>query len=212
MYLPEIFREDRLDILHALMRAHPLATLATAGSGGLLANLAPFLVIEDDSKGTLRAHIAKTNDQVNALREGCEALVIFQGPHAPITPSWYPSKAEHGKVVPTWNYAMVQARGKARVIENPEWIRAQVEALTASQEEHRAKPWHVSDAPEEFIATMLKGIVGIEIPIEHIEGKWKVSQNRPEADRRGVTEGLRREHAGEDMARLVEERIAGAKD
>jgi len=207
MYLPEIFREDRLDILHALMRAHPLATLVTTGSGGLLANLAPFLIVEDGAKGTLRAHLAKANDQVNALREGCEALVVFQGPNAPVTPSWYPSKAEHGKVVPTWNFAMVQARGRARVIDEPDWLRGQVEALTVSQESRRANPWHVSDAPEEFIATMLKGVVGIEIVIDHIEGKWKVSQNRPEPDRRGVAEGLRRENAGEDMARLVEQRI-----
>lgn len=209
MYRPPAFREDRLEVLHALMRAHPLATLVTAGTRGLEANLLPFTVAADGSpKGVLRAHLARANEQVAALRAGGEALVVFQGPEAYVTPSWYPSKHEHGKVVPTWNYVVMQARGTPRVIDDPDWLRDQIETLTAGQETARPVPWRVGDAPEPFVAAQLKGIVGLEIPIERIEGKWKVSQNRPEADRYGVVDGLRRDGSADEMARLVGERIA----
>ena len=208
MYLPAAFREDNLETLHALMRAHPLATLITAGAGGLLANLVPFtLVPEDTEKGTLRAHIAKANHQIEALRAGAETLVVFQGPEQYITPSWYASKQEHGRVVPTWNYVVVQARGTPRVFDDPAWLHAQITALTASQEKNRPAPWSVSDAPEPFIEGQIKAIIGIEIPISEIVGKWKVSQNRSEADRQGVEEGLRREGINEDMANLVARRV-----
>lgn len=206
MYQPSAFREERLETLHALIRAHPLATLITAGADGLLANLVPFIVIDTGDKGTLRAHVAKANDQVNALRAGSETLVVFQGPEAYITPSWYVSKKEHGRVVPTWNYAVVQARGMPRVIDDATWLRAQIGALTSSQESKRAQPWDVSDAPEPFIEGQMKAIIGVEIPIRTIEGKWKVSQNRSAADRQGVYEGLRDEGISDDMARLVAER------
>lgn len=166
----------------------------------------PFIVIDTGDKGTLRAHVAKANDQVNALRAGSETLVVFQGPEAYITPSWYVSKKEHGRVVPTWNYAVVQARGMPRVIDDATWLRAQIGALTSSQESKRAQPWDVSDAPEPFIEGQMKAIIGVEIPIRTIEGKWKVSQNRSAADRQGVYEGLRDEGISDDMARLVAER------
>lgn len=211
MYLPSAFREDDLQTLHALIRAHPLATLITAGSGGLLANLVPFTVVDGGENGTLRAHIAKANDQVNALSSGAETLVVFQGPEAYITPSWYVSKQEHGRVVPTWNYAVVQASGTPRVIDNPDWLRAQIHDLTTRQEEKRSTPWSVSDAPEPFISGQIKAIIGVEIPISAIVGKWKVSQNRSDADRRGVEEGLREEGVSEEMARLVAESGARAK-
>ena len=136
------------------------------------------------------------------MRAGAETLVVFQGPESYITPSWYVSKHEHGRVVPTWNYAVVQVRGTPRLVEDPEWIRAQVEALTASQEGRRSGPWSVSDAPVEFVSGQLKAIVGVEIPISAIDGKWKVSQNRNSADRKGVEEGLR-EEGREQMANLV---------
>ena len=129
--------------------------------------------------------------------------MIFQGPQAYISPSWYPTKREHGKVVPTWNYIVVQAWGRPRVMDDADWLTAQIGALTTLQESGRAEPWSVADAPEPFIESQLRGIVGVELPIDRIEGKWKVSQNQPEANRRGVAEGLRGE--GSPMASLVEQ-------
>lgn len=206
MYQPPAFREDRPEILHALIRAHPLATLITAGPGGLLANLVPFTFADTGGPGTLRAHIAKANDQVEPLRSGTETLVVFQGPEAYITPSWYASTKEHGRVVPTWNYVVVQVRGTPRVIDDPTWIRAQIGVLTAQQENPRPEPWHVADAPEAFVEAQLHAIIGVEIPILSIEGKWKVSQNRSAADRQGVVEGLQAEGISEAMAKLVAEK------
>lgn len=211
MYQPSAFREERLEILHALIRAHPLATLVTAGAGGLIANLVPFTLFEGGEKGTLRAHIAKANDQVEPLRAGAETLVIFHGPESYITPSWYVSKREHGRVVPTWNYAVVQVRGTPHVIDDPAWIRAQIEELTTAQENQRSTPWKVTDAPEAFIFGQIKAIIGIEIPISTIEGKWKVSQNRSAADRQSVQEGLLQEGVNEEMAKLVAQGSAAGK-
>jgi transcriptional regulator len=206
MYIPAVHREERLEALHALMCSHPLATLVTYGSSGLLANLIPFIVNANEKLGVLRGHLARANGQVADLREGGEALIIFQGPEAYITPSWYASKREHGKVVPTWNYAVVQARGKPKVIEDPAWLVAQIGQLTTQQEKPRPHPWKVSDAPEPYIAAQLKAIIGIEIEIDRLEGKWKVSQNRPEADRLGVAEGLSQERGDDAMAELVTNR------
>ena len=202
MYQPSAFREERLETLHALIRNHPLATLITAGRGGLIANLVPFVLADIGDKGTLRAHIAKANDQLDALRAGTETLVVFQGPEAYITPSWYASKKEDGRVVPTWNYVVVQVRGTPNVIDDSAWLRAQLGALTSAQESQRPEPWKVTDAPEPFIEGQIKAIIGIEIPVLTIEGKWKVSQNRSVADRQGVYEGLHGE-GNEDMAKLV---------
>jgi transcriptional regulator len=140
------------------------------------------------------------------LREGGEALVIFQGPEAYITPSWYASKREHGKVVPTWNYVVVQAWGTPQVIDDAEWLHVQINELTRTQERARTEPWQVADAPADFVAAQIRGITGIEIPIARIEGKWKVSQNRPEADRRMVVAGLREGGDMDEMADVVEER------
>jgi transcriptional regulator len=206
MYQPAAFREERLENLHALIRAHPLATLITAGAGGLIANLVPFILADTGDKGTLRAHIAKANDQLDALRAGAETLVVFHGPEAYITPSWYASKKEHGRVVPTWNYAVVQVRGTPRVIDDAAWLRTQISALTSSQESKRFEPWNVTDAPAPYIEGQMKAIIGIEIPITSIEGKWKVSQNRPAADRQGVYEGLQEESGNDEMAKLVAEK------
>lgn len=204
MYQPPHFREDDLATQHALIRAHPLGLLITAGTGGLMANPVPFLIEPDDAPlGMLRAHLARANPQWQAIRDGAEALIVFQGVNSYVTPSWYRTKAETGKVVPTWNYAVVQARGTARAIEEPAWLRAHVEALTARHEGGRTLPWKVGDAPEPFVAAQIKGIVGIEIAISAIEGKWKVSQNRPEADREGVVRGMTEEGLAPDMAELV---------
>jgi len=181
-------------VLHDLMRAHPLATLVTGGAGGLMANVVPI----SSSDGTvLRGHLARNNTQLAALREADEALAIFQGPQAYVRPGWFPSKDEHGKVVPTWNYAVVQVRGTPTVIDDPAWLREQVEELTFSQEGSRSKTWHVGEAPPDYIDQMLSAIVGFEIAVTAIEGKWKVSQNRAEADRMGVAAGL--EEAGEPV-------------
>jgi transcriptional regulator len=212
LYQPPHFREDRLDVMHALMRAHPLALLVTAGAGGLMANLVPFLIdAGNGEKGLLRAHLAKANDQLAALREGSEAMVLFQGPNAYVTPSWYASKAENHKVVPTWNYVTVHAWGTPRVIDDTDWLRQQVGELTDTSEHARPQPWSVDDAPEPFISGQLKGIVGLEIPIARIEGKWKVSQNRTPEDRQGVVDGLRERDEGKDaMAGLVAERLLGS--
>lgn len=205
MYCPAIFREERLDVLHGLVAAHPLATLVTAGSGGLTVNLIPFSLHAGGEQGILRAHLARANRQLDALREGAEALVVFQGPQCYVTPSWYPAKAEHGKVVPTWNYAMVQVRGVPRVIDDVAWLQKQVDQLTDHLERGRQPPWKTSDAPDDYIAAQLKGIVGVEIPIHSIEGKWKVSQNRLPADRQGVIDGLRVAQACPAMLDLMEQ-------
>ena len=191
MYRPPAFREDRLEVLHALIDGHRLGTIVTCGANGLEANHVPFTLDRTRGpRGTLKAHLAKANDQFAAFERGGDTLVIFQGPEAYITPSWYPSKQEHGKVVPTWNFVSVHAWGRPVVTENPAWLMAQINELTAANEVARPAPWAVSDAPEAFVASQLKGIFGIEIEIARIEGKWKTSQNRPEADRVGVAEGL----------------------
>jgi transcriptional regulator len=208
MYQPPQFREDRLDVQHDLIRSHPLGLLITAGPNGLTANPIPFLIdAEASDKGTLRAHLSRANDQWRELSEVDECLVVFQGPHDYVTPSWYATKRETGKVVPTWNYATVHAWGRPTVIDDAEWLRRQIDDLTNSRERARAEPWAVDDAPAPFVAAQVRGIVGVEIPVARIEGKWKVSQNRPEADRIGVWKGFSGKGiAGEAMAELVSER------
>lgn len=193
MYQPVHHREERLDVLHALIRAHPLGLMVSNGPDGPIANPVPFLIdAEGSPMGTLRAHVARANAQWQSIAAAPDqpVLVVFQGVDSYVTPSWYETKRQTGKAVPTWNYAIVQTRGRARVIEDGEWLRRQVSALTGTHEAGEAEPWSVADAPENFIEMQLRAIVGIEIEIAEIAGKWKVSQNRPEADRTGVAEGL----------------------
>ncbi|MDP4002646.1 FMN-binding negative transcriptional regulator [Methylobacterium sp. NEAU K] len=205
MYQPPHFREDSRAAQHALIRAHPLGLLITGGAGGLTANPIPFLLEEAGAHGTLRAHLARANPQWHDLAAAGECLIVFQGPQGYVTPGWYASKREHGRVVPTWNYATVHAWGRPSVIEDANWLRRQIADLTALRETPRADPWAVEDAPEPFVAAQLRAIVGIEIPITRIEGKWKMSQNRPEADRAGVIAGMQAE--GETvLAAMVTER------
>lgn len=209
MYQPPLFKEDRLDVLHGLMRAHPFGLIISVGPDGEpMANAIPLLLeAAPGEKGTLRGHLARANPHWKALAETGRALVVFQGPYSYVTPSWYESKKEHGKVVPTWNYVIVQARGVVRIHEDADWLRAHVGALSDAHEEGRSEPWAVADAPESFIASQLKGIVGFEIEIETLEGKWKVSQNRPMPDRAGVVAGLAAD-GGEGtsgMAKLVKQ-------
>jgi len=192
MYLPKHFEETRPEALHELIRAHPLGMLVTLNAAGLQANSVPFILDADPAggPGILRAHVARANPLWRETRGDVEALVVFQGPQAYISPGWYASKAEHGKVVPTWNYVMVQARGTLRAVDDADWLRAFVTRLTTKHEAVQAQPWAVTDAPADYIDTMLRAIVGIEIPLTALTGKWKVSQNRPAADRAGVVAGL----------------------
>jgi transcriptional regulator len=208
MYLPSLFREDRIKVQHELIRAHPLGLLVTAGPGGLMANPIPFLIDRDATPyGTLHAHFSRANPQLRELAAVDECLVLFQGPQDYVTPSWYPTKQETGKVVPTWNYAMVHAWGRPTLIEDAAWLRRQLDDLTLLQEGGRPTPWAVDDAPAPFVAAQLKGIIGLEIPVSRIEGKWKMSQNRPRADQLGVVAGFRAQgEAGEPLADLVVER------
>ncbi|MEK1899280.1 MAG: FMN-binding negative transcriptional regulator [Rhizobium sp.] len=204
MYQPPHFREDDLNVQHALIRAHPLGLLITAAASGLIANSVPFhLDAGASEKGTLRLHLARANGQWRDIAAGAPVLAVFQGADSYVTPSWYQTKAETGKVVPTWNYAIVQARGLARVIEDAGWLLAQINAITGEHEGQREKPWSVGDAPEEFIRAQLKGIIGVEIEIAEIEGKWKVSQNRPVADREGIANGLDEMAEQAEMQELV---------
>jgi transcriptional regulator len=210
MYLPAHFEENRLEILHELISTHPLGTLVTLGSGGLEANHIPFeLAAAERDAGTLRAHAARANAVWKDHSRDIDALVIFQGPHAYISPSWYATKQETGKVVPTWNYCVVHATGPLRVIDDRDWLRGMVERLTRRFESTRPSPWHVSDAPADFIEKQLAAIVGIEIPIRKLTGKWKVSQNRPEPDRHGVVAGLRAQidPNAKAMADLVQKNV-----
>ena len=192
MYLPTHFQEARVPVLHALIRRHGLAVLVTMGPDGLTADHIPMeLDPEPAPLGTLRGHVARANPVWRTASRDVEALAIFQGPDHYVSPAWYPTKRETGKVVPTWNYAVVHAHGPLRIVEEAAWLRRLVEQLTNRFEAGRAQPWHVTDAPEDFVATQLKAIVGIELPLTRLRGKWKVSQNRMAADRSGVVEGLR---------------------
>ena len=202
MYSPPQFEEKDVAVLRALIEAHPLGLLISTARSEAMANPVPFLVSVTDGVTRLRAHVSKANAQWRHIQGGASVLVVFQGGDSYVTPSWYASKAEHGKVVPTWNYAMVQARGTATVHEGPDWLGPQVNELTGRHEAERPAPWTVTDAPEAFVAAQLRGIVGIEIAVSELKGKWKVSQNRPQADRQGVHTGLAQQGDG-DMARLV---------
>ncbi len=206
MYLPAHFAESRADVLHGLIRSHPLGLLVTQnGDGSVDANDIPFVLdaAHDPGHGVLRGHVARANPLWRTARSDVDSLVVFQGPQGYVSPAWYPSKAEHGKVVPTWNYVVVQARGALRAIDDRDWLRAFVTRLTERHESDRPAPWAVSDAPADYIDTMLGAIVGIEMVVTSLVGKWKVSQNRPLADREGVAAGLARESGDPALAAEV---------
>lgn len=191
MYEPPLHRQDDLAALHELIRRRPLGLIVNRGPQGLAANAIPFLLDAGIGRfGRLRAHVARANGLWRELQSEGETLVVFQDVDHYISPSWYATKRETGKVVPTWNYVMAQARGRARVIEDEAWLRSQIAELTAAHEAGRAAPWAVGDAPEDFVAAMARQIVGLEIEIDDLRGKWKASQNRPAADRAGVVAGL----------------------
>jgi transcriptional regulator len=191
LYVPPLFKEDRVDVLHAAIRGSGLATLVTLTADGLIASHVPMLLdLEPAPYGTLLGHVARPNPQGRGAVAGVQALAIFQGPDAYVTPSWYATKRANGKVVPTWNYVAIHAYGPVEFFDAPDRLRAIVTRLTERQEAARAEPWAVSDAPPDFIDGMLRGIVGFALPIARLEGKWKMSQNRPAEDRAGVATGL----------------------
>jgi len=213
MYLPSAYEESRIDVLHGLMRAHPLGALAALRDGAIVVDHIPFLVDATAGElGTLHGHVARANPLWRELADGRDCVVVFAGPDAYISPAWYPGKREHGRVVPTWNYAVVHARGTPRVFDDADRVRAHLAALTAIQEKDEPEPWQLADAPEDFVAGMIGHVVGIEMPIASLEGKWKVGQNRSTEDRAGVVAGLRRrgDAAGLAMAALVEATIASS--
>jgi transcriptional regulator len=212
MYIPKHFEQPRVEAMHGMMRARPLATLVTLSSGMLDANHIPLHLSDTPAPfGTLRGHVARSNPLWRDFAKEAEVLAIFHGPDAYITPSWYATKQETGKVAPTWNYAVVHAHGALRVFDDAAWVRAHLEALTDCHEANFPKPWAVADAPHEFTGKLIESVVGIEIVITRLSGKWKVSQNQPAQNRAGVIEGLKncmyRDAAS--MAALVE---AGTKD
>lgn len=208
MYIPRANKEDRLSVLHKFMEEQPFASLITVGSSGLFASHIPMVLEQNGANGRLKCHISRANPQWRDHTPSVEALAIFSGPHHYITPSWYLEKEQTGKVVPTWNYVVVHAYGHLKVMEDGEWLMAHLAKLTNIQEAGLPVPWKVGDAPADYIASMAKGIVGLEMDIERIEGKWKLSQNRSEKDRSGVAKGLAELNTTESltMKALVEKR------
>jgi transcriptional regulator len=210
MYVPKHFAEEREEVLQAAIAGTGLATLVTLGADGLIATHLPLLLdAHAGPLGTLYGHVARGNPQWRDHVASVEALAIFLGPEAYVSPSWYATKRETGRVVPTWNYLTVHAYGPLRTFDDPRRLREHVERLTVRQEASRDDRWRVSDAPEEFVQGMLKGIVGLELPISRLEGKWKMSQNRPEADRLGAIAGL--EATGRPAEQAVAEVMKSAR-
>jgi len=198
MYLPMHFKETRSERLHALMREYPFATVITQGEGGIVANHLP---LELSGEAQLHGHVARGNEL--SRMDGAEVLVIFRGPEGYVSPNWYPSKRETHREVPTWNYAVVHVHGRLRVTDDAEWLRGLLERLTDRHEAGQPEPWQVSDAPEDHVQKMLRAIVGLEIVIDRIEGKFKLSQNHPAANRAGVIAGLH-QRAGRGDADLAD--------
>ena len=216
MYLPSHFAEKRPEVLQALMRAHPLATIVAMTADGLVANHIPLMYFPEPGTGAsaaagapllgrLQGHVARANPLWRETDTSVEVLAIFQGPQAYISPAWYPGKREHGKVVPTWNYAVVHARGTLRIIDDPAWVHGLVTRLTQEHEAPRPEPWAVTDAPADYIAKTLQAIVGIELQVTRLLGKWKTSGNQPAANRQGAAQALAAgsTEAQREMAALV---------
>lgn len=208
MYLPTHFAEERDETIGRLIADYPLGTLVTLGSEGLSANHIPFMFdAEAGPHGTLRGHVARGNAVWHDHAPEHEALVIFQGPQAYISPNWYPTKQDEHRVVPTYNYAVVHAYGELVVHDDEKWLRAFLGRLTKRMESPQVRPWKMGDAPQDYLATMVQGIVGIEIVVSRLVGKWKVSQNRSPVDREGAAAGLRVAGGAEQaaMAALIAE-------
>ncbi|MBL8492437.1 MAG: FMN-binding negative transcriptional regulator [Rhodocyclaceae bacterium] len=213
MYLPAHFAETRPEILLSVMATHPLAHLVVYGEGGLTADPVPLLHAPDPAPlGRLRGHLARANPLWKAAgEEGVDVLVLFQGPGAYVSPNWYPSKKEDHRAVPTWNYVTVQARGRLRAVREAGWLRSLLAEMTAAHEAGLAEPWRLEEAPADFLERMLAAVVGIEIEVKELTGKWKLSQNQPPANRAGVMAGLERLGTAEALAvaGLMRRREAG---
>jgi transcriptional regulator len=209
VYIPPHFKEDRVDVLHEAIHSAGPATLVSMTAEGLFASHAPLMLDPEPAPyGTLIGHLATANPHVGMADRAVQTLVIFHGPHGYITPSYYAAKKEHGKVVPTWNYVAIHAYGTLETFDDPARLLEVVTRLTDRHEMPRAAPWAVSDAPGDFVQGMLRGIVGIRLPIARLEGKVKMSQNRPAADQSGVIEGLR--HDGQkDLAEAIAIAVGG---
>jgi transcriptional regulator len=191
MYQPQHFEEARLEVMQALVASQPLSTLVTLSDAGLVADQIPMVLRAGEGPlGTLVGHVARANPLWRQTRLETPALVIFQGPQHYVSPGWYPTKQEHGKVVPTWNYVVVQARGILQVHDDATWVRQQATQITRQQERDSARPWAVDDAPRDYTDSMLRAVVGISIEVTHWAGKWKVSQNQPAVNRAGVVQAL----------------------
>jgi len=211
VYLRNPFEETRTDVLHGFVRERPFAALVVATDEGLSVDHIPLLLDEGSGPfGLLRGHVSRANPILTAKRVDMDAVAIFHGPDHYISPSWYPTKQETGKVVPTWNYVVVHAYGRPTFIDDEQWLRGHVQQLTHRHEGTRDVPWKVSDAPEEYVAKMLGGIVGLEMPIARLVGKWKLGQNRPEADKQGMVDGLLHEKGGAALAELI--KAAGGRE
>jgi transcriptional regulator len=193
MYMPKHFVETRVEVLRGLMRDYPFATVVANAADGLIANHLPFELVD----GVLHGHVARGNEL--AQQDGAEVLLLFQGPDGYISPNWYPSKHETGREVPTWNYAVVHVHGRLRVIDDAAWLRRLLETLTDHHEADQPQPWKISDAPEDHIEKSLKAIIGLEVVVERIEGKFKLSQNHPARNRAGVVAGLRERNNDGDV-------------
>jgi transcriptional regulator len=207
MYIPKPNEEKRIPVMHELISSQSFASLVTMGPSGLFASHIPMVLEQDGSEfGVLKAHISRANTQWRDFTPSIDALAIFAGHHHYISASWYPGTKEDGKEVPTWNYVVVHAYGALKAIEDPDWLRAHLEKLTNANEAGSATPWKVSDAPDDFIRQQMRGIVGLEMPIRRLEGKWKVSQNRNQRDRSAVREELAKLNTPESLAmkKLVE--------
>ena len=191
MYVPKFNDEKDITVLHSLVKSKPLGAWSAIANGEIVVNHIPFVLHENSGEfGTLVGHVARSNGIWQAFSTEVDSVVVFQGDQAYISPSWYPSKHKHGKAVPTWNYIVVHAHGIPRTIEDPQWIRQHVNELTDIHESGQQLPWKVSDAPEDYIDKLIGVIVGIEIPITKLTGKWKLGQNRPTADKMGSIAGL----------------------
>jgi transcriptional regulator len=210
MYIPKHTEETRIDVIDRLIQAHPLASLVTMGSSGLFATHLPMVLHRTGEEyAVLRGHLSRANRQWKEFSPEIQALAIFSGPEHYITPAWYPEKAETGKVVPTWNYAVVHVYGSLQVIEDPDWLLTHLNTLTDTHEASRSTPWSVADAPKDFIASIARGIVGLELKIERLEGKWKVSQNQNAQTRASVVEGL--EELGTETSLAMRDLVEGKR-
>jgi transcriptional regulator len=214
MYIPPHFEQPNIEVMHELIRTRPLATLVILGSNGINANHIPLhFSVTPEPFGVLRGHVARSNPIWTDLESDSEALAIFHGPDAYISPSWYATKQEAGKVVPTWNYTVVHAYGSLRIIDDASWVRAQLEALTNHNEAVFPEPWAVSDAPEDFTEKLIEVVIGIEMVITRLSGKWKVSQNQPPQNQSSVIQGLNASGQNEavTMAELVKAVVKNAR-